>query len=134
MGYPSKTRKPQERNFLSRSGEFLIPANPFQLRLDRGTFERLIRLSKHGEEGVNWKFMNKKDLFPQTSIGRLEIPVPGRPGERILISKSAGNRAKWPFVTQRFAHWLLTHTTKRVSQKPIDFYFEVHDSTHALTF
>ena len=36
-------------------------------------------------------------------------------GESIIISKNAGNRAKWPFVTPRFARGLLTHTTKPIS-------------------
>ena len=47
-------------------------------------------LRKYGKEGENWKFMKKKDLFPQTStVGRLEIPVPGRSSESIIISKDA---------------------------------------------
>ena len=90
-------------------------------------------LRKHGKEGENWKFMNKRDLFSQTfNLDRLEIPVPGRPGETIVFSKDAGNRAKWPFITPRFARWLLTHTTKPVSKQLIDFYFEVHDAARRL--
>ena len=90
-------------------------------------------LRKQGKEGENWKVMNKKDLFPQTfNLDRLEIPVPGRRGESIIYNKDAGNRAKWPFVTPRFARWLLTHTTKPVSQQLVDFYFEVHDAARRL--
>ena len=75
-------------------------------------------LRKYGKEGVNWKFMNKRDLFSASSENKLVYKVPGKPSESIVVSKSAGNRAKWPFVTPRLA-WRLIHE----SSKPIAKYF-----------
>ena len=76
--------------------------------------------------------MKKSEFFNSVSVDRVEIPVPGRPGDLLIFSKSASNNVKWPFVTPRFARWLLTHTTKPVSKQLVDFYFEVHDAARRL--
>ena len=88
---------------------------------------------KHGEEGVNWKFMNEKDLFPQTS-NHWTFGNPGAWQTRRVHyhQQEPWKTAQWPFVTPRFARWLLTHTIKRVSQQLIEFYFVVHDSARRL--
>ena len=73
-------------------------------------------LRKYGKEGENWKFMNKEDQFSASSEDKLVYKVPGKSSESIVYSKSAGNRAIWPFITPRFAWRLICESSKPIAK------------------
>lgn len=86
-----------------------------------------------GKEGDDWIIKKKSDLFSIMVIDdHIEFPVPGRENESIIIRKDAGNSAKWPFITPKFARFLLVQTTKPISRQLVEFYFQVHDSARRL--
>lgn len=107
-------------------------------------------LRVYGEEGTNWVIKTKRNVFSYTSRsgslenfqkcsnfyiangGNLEFKIPGRESGSIILRKNAGNRANWPFITPRFARWLLTHMDRPISHQLVDFYFLVHDCARRL--
>lgn len=86
-------------------------------------------LKKKGEEGKDWVTLRKNDFdFNCFMDDHIEFKVPGRENESIVISKNAGNAAKWYFITPAFARLLLFNTTQPVGRQLSQFYLAVHDS------
>ena len=103
-------------------------------------------LQKFGEEGRDWCMVTKTQFFKNSmssktddiencissDSGDVEYKVPGWPSKSFIISKRAGNKASWPFVTPRFARMLLKKPRKQISHNLNDFYDRVHDFTRSL--
>lgn len=71
-----------------------------------------------GIEGVDWRFFSKKEVFSRfpASTTDVEFPVPGKPGEKIVMRRDAGNAAKFPFVTPHFALRLIRMSPSNIGQ------------------
>jgi len=114
----------------------LVPAMlgmSYKARGDMTHFESR-HLEKHGKLGRDWIVMKKTDLFSPISIfskvaknGAIEFRVPGRPNERIIFRKNAGNAAKFYFVTPHFARTLIFESRTSIRREIGNFYSTVHD-------
>jgi hypothetical protein len=85
-------------------------------------------LKKNGNQGVDWVFKKKSGLFSNYgSVPVIEFAIPGRVGEIIEFSRNAGNAAKFPFITPRFARVLLLRSTSKIGRELVNFYTTIHD-------
>lgn len=137
------------------ANEFIVPAMIVPAMLDmayesvfdiQNTNVRMLKV--HGVENIDWKQLRKSQILNvviddyiekienSVTCGPYAVPdgagvywsIPGRPSAApIQVLRSAGNAAKWCFITPRFARVLILRSPQPLARGLAEFYLAIHD-------